>query len=407
MEMKSLLFGVILGLFAAVHSTPVNAVTQIPIKAEDDVYREVVEDEFLVDQKLLPSLTTEPPKRNTTVQASHPTPSDSEESDTHTPLDDMIESNAAWETSDKSTISVFFQDRDEHYETTSTRSTSTVLPRDTDVSTSDSPTTQSPQSGFTSSSMPTEDYGFLTTLSSDLGSGDGEILDQNPATSSTTTPSSNTETRPTSLFVENEGSGLGSEPFLSFAITSSSNTETRPTSLFVENEGSGLGSEPFLSFAITSSSTTETSTASSTFPATTISSEGLQSSSVSESGSGLESEISKESRQRMFSEVKEPHKVEASDDPDSHQHKGHNTPDWIIILGFVVGVAALVIICAAIATRDKWNGPNQLKTKTNSSDQQREVEMDTFLHKDMPRENGKATEYTVIPLEELPEKYSH
>ncbi|XP_044211435.1 uncharacterized protein DDB_G0271670-like [Thunnus albacares] len=375
MEMKSLLFGVILGLFAVVHSTPVNAVTQIPIKAEDDVYREVVEDEFLVDQKLLPSLTTEPPKRNTTVQASHPTPSDSEESDTHTPLDDMIESNAAWETSDKSTISVFFQDRGEHYATTSTRSTSTVLPRDTDVSTSDSPTTQSPQSGFTSSSMSTEDYGFLTTLSSDLGSGDGEILDQNPATSSTTTPSSNTETRPTSLF---EG-----------------------------NEGSGSGSEEFFSSAITSSSTTETSAASSTFPATSISSEGLQSSSVSESGSGLESEISKESRQRMFSEVKEPHKVEASDDPDSHQHKGHNTPDWIIILGFVVGVAALVIICAAIATRDKWNGPNQLKTKTNSSDQQREVEMDTFLHKDMPRENGKATEYTVIPLEELPEKYSH
>eukprot|EP00064_Thunnus_orientalis_P012787 superscaffoldBa00002005_g12822 len=375
MEMKSLLFGVILGLFAAVHSTPVNAVTQIPIKAEDDVYREVVEDEFLVDQKLLPSLTTEPPKRNTTVQASHPTPSDSEESDTHTQLGDMIESNAAWETSDKSTISVFFQDRGEHYETTSTRSTSTVLPRDTDVSTSDSPTTQSPQSGFTSSSMSTEDYGFLTTLSSDLRSGDGEILDQNPATSSTTTPSSN--------------------------------TETRSTSLFVESEGSGSGSEPFLSFAITSSSTTEISTASSTFPATSISSEGLQSSSVSESGSGLESEISKESRQRMFSEVKEPHKVEASDDPDSHQHKGHNTPDWIIILGFVVGVAALVIICAAIATRDKWNGPNQLKTKTNSSDQQREVEMDTFLHKDTPRENGKATEYTVIPLEELPEKYSH
>lgn len=38
--------------------------------------------------------------------------------------------------------------------------------------------------------------------------------------------------------------------------------------------------------------------------------------------------------------------------------------------------------------------------------QQGDVEMETFLHKDQPRENGRVTEYTVIPLDELPEKYS-
>lgn len=55
----------------------------------------------------------------------------------------------------------------------------------------------------------------------------------------------------------------------------------------------------------------------------------------------------------------------------------------------------------------RWNRPKQQETKIDTSDQQREVEMETFLHKDVPKENGKAAEYTVIPLEELSEKYSH
>lgn len=49
---------------------------------------------------------------------------------------------------------------------------------------------------------------------------------------------------------------------------------------------------------------------------------------------------------------------------------------------------------------------SQPETKAGSSDQQREVEMETFLHKDEPAENGKSAEYTVIPLDELPEDYS-
>ncbi|KAM9860687.1 uncharacterized protein ACBR49_020513 [Aulostomus maculatus] len=93
---------------------------------------------------------------------------------------------------------------------------------------------------------------------------------------------------------------------------------------------------------------------------------------------------------------------------DKSQHKGHFTPDWIIIVGFIVGVAALIMLCVAIATRDKWNRPNQASKKEGKpSHQQREVEMETFIHRDAPRENGKASEYTVIPLDELPETYSH
>lgn len=57
----------------------------------------------------------------------------------------------------------------------------------------------------------------------------------------------------------------------------------------------------------------------------------------------------------------------------------------------------------------RWNSPkkaSQPEAKANSSSQQRELEMETFLHKDHPTENGQADEYTVIPLEELPENYS-
>ncbi|KAM8876631.1 uncharacterized protein ACB058_002811 isoform 1-T1 [Synchiropus picturatus] len=92
---------------------------------------------------------------------------------------------------------------------------------------------------------------------------------------------------------------------------------------------------------------------------------------------------------------------------EAEAHKGHVTPDWIIILGFIVGVAALVMLCVAIATRDKWNGPREVRhpeTQNISPNQQREQEMTTYLLQQAPRVNGKAGEYTVIPLEDLPDK---
>ncbi|XP_047437239.1 mucin-12-like isoform X2 [Mugil cephalus] len=106
-----------------------------------------------------------------------------------------------------------------------------------------------------------------------------------------------------------------------------------------------------------------------------------------------------------------PNKTPGLTDPANvdTQHKGHSTPGWIIIVAFIVGVGALVMVCVAIATRDKWNAPNQtyqVETKTNSTNQQMELEMETFLEKDKPMENGKAAEYRVIPLEELQDNYS-
>ncbi|XP_037103120.1 uncharacterized protein LOC119120385 [Syngnathus acus] len=127
------------------------------------------------------------------------------------------------------------------------------------------------------------------------------------------------------------------------------------------------------------------------------------------SGFGIPKKIGKKGRLLEFPSVQggEFYHIPGSNNPPTtEQHKGHVTPDWIIILGFVVGVAALLMLCLAIATRDKWNGPRQAsrpQIEVDSSQHQKS-ENEAFLQKDTPKENGKAAEYTVIPLDELPVK---
>ncbi|XP_037603904.1 A-agglutinin anchorage subunit-like [Sebastes umbrosus] len=384
MKMRNLLFAVILGLLAVVHSTPVNTVTQIPTKAEDEVMRQAVTEGFLVDHFSLPSLTTESPKGDTTVQASQQPSSDST-------VSDAVEGYIG-ETNDVSTTSVSLQ-----FSTTTQSvsdapsSTSTVVPGHTDDSSSDSTTTQSHHASFTTSSVANEAqssvtpdripvsqttdpavsiFHFLSTQSSDSGSGDGQT---DSTTTSSMTSSSNTEASTASSISMTETS----------AASSASTTETSTAS---------------------STSMTETSTASST--STTETSTASGSGEGSELGSGMEIiEIIAKTKRLSLAESK----VEDPPIQPGSQNKEHKTPSWIVIVGFVVGIAALVMLFVAIATRDKWNGPSkasQQETKTNDSNQQRGLEMETFLHKDNPKENGKASEYTVIPLDELPEKYS-
>ncbi|KAL7406515.1 hypothetical protein ABVT39_021216 [Epinephelus coioides] len=398
MKMRNLLFGLIFGLLAVVHSTPVDTVTQIPAKAEDDVLREAVTDGFLVGHPFTPSRTTESPKRNTTVQASQQPSTDSKQ-------DDMIEGSG---NELESTTSIFhkFASTTPHVSHAQS-STSTVLLGNTGSSSSHSSTIQSLQSTTTPSpnEWPNEaqpsvtpdhishsqttdpavsSFGFLSTHSSESGSGDGGMLGHHSSTTTSMTSSSSTETSTASssstaasvtpetpvMFVGNEGSGLGEGLESGMDSTTVLTTTEMPNTLILnEIAGSGLGEEPV-------SPTTEKRNIS----------------TVPEAPAVI----------RVIQPQQQPIPTEPT-------NKGHTTPGWIIILGFIVGLAALIMLCVAIATRDKWNGPSkasQLVSKTNSSNQQRGLEMETFLHKDQPRENGKASEYTVIPLDELPEKCS-
>ncbi|KAF1392535.1 hypothetical protein PFLUV_G00029030 [Perca fluviatilis] len=369
MMMRNLVFGVILGLLAVVHSTPVNTVTQIPTKDEDEVFKEAVTEGYLVEPYFIRLLTTESPKRNTSVKAStQKLSSDSKERD-------MIEGSAAGDTNDKTSMFLQFATTTPSVSHVQS-SASTVLTRDTVHSSPDPATSRSHQSSFTSSSVPSKarssvtldqisvslttypavsTFDFLSTQSSDLGSGDGEMLGQYSTTTSSTTSSSNTDT--------------------SAASSTSTAAFIRPKApvTFAGSEGSGEGSG--MEFSTVSSSTGEKLRA---------------------------------VQHAILKDVQNPLKVD-QDIVLGPKNKEHSTPGWIMILALMVGFAALVMVFVALATRNKWSGPrhaSQIETKTNFSNQQMGLEMETFLHKDELLVNGKAGDYTVIPLDEIPEKDS-
>ncbi|XP_068580416.1 osteocalcin 2 [Cebidichthys violaceus] len=343
--MRTLLFGVILGLLAVVHSTPLNTVTPIYAKAEDEVFREAVTDGFLVENFLGASSAPELPEMNTAVQASQQPTSDPKESD-------AIE-GSGWEAA----ASLPF----------ATTTVPHALSSATDDSGSGSSATQSPQSSATSAPNEAQSTGTPDHISA----------------SQTTDPAVSTSDLPS---IQSSDSGSGDE------------TTDKDV--------------PTMSSGMTSDSNAETSTASSTSASIR---RGVPKLFRGSEGSGEEPRLTVEVNETLITAVKEektlnsePNKGKVQDIKPAPSKAG-GTPGWMIIVGFIVGLAALVMLFVAIATRDKWNGPSrasQSVAKSNSANQQKELEMETFVHKDNPKENGHASEYTVIPLEDLSEKRS-
>ncbi|XP_063044022.1 uncharacterized protein cd44a isoform X2 [Engraulis encrasicolus] len=106
---------------------------------------------------------------------------------------------------------------------------------------------------------------------------------------------------------------------------------------------------------------------------------------------------------------------------NNHTHQTREesggAPGWLIIFAFVMVVTALVCIFAAIATKDRWLGPGHcLSKKTADSSEngekraavsltaEKEHEMTTLMNKGQAQTNGRMDEFTVIALEETPEK---
>ncbi|KAM8762068.1 uncharacterized protein cd44a [Acanthopagrus schlegelii] len=367
MKMRNLLFGVILGLFAVVHSTP------LTIALQDDVYREAVTDGYLVAHDFAAPLTTNSPKINTTVPASRPTSSESKDSG-------LVEGSG---------------DSDDN----------AMFPRDESDSNSESSATESPESGFTSSPEPNE----VMTKDSDLmeASGDtGNIF------VTSTFPQDGEDSSSESPTTESPQSGLTS---------SSEPNEAMPTESYLL-EGSAEGVE-FLTSTVSPQSVDQSSVTPDDISVAQTTDPAVSTTDLLGSGSGSGSGSDSVTEDITFTAITDTVVAAEIVPRDSMPNTAMNvegdrepslirperTPSWIIIVGFIVGVAALVMLCVAIATRDKWNGPSQayqVETQTNSSNQQRGLEMETFLQKEKPRENGKAAEYTVIPLDELPDDYS-
>ncbi|XP_029001084.1 uncharacterized protein LOC114852693 isoform X2 [Betta splendens] len=94
-------------------------------------------------------------------------------------------------------------------------------------------------------------------------------------------------------------------------------------------------------------------------------------------------------------------------DKEPARDAGHErTPGWIVVLTCIVALAMLVIVCVAVVTRERWNGPHQALQPQITTGEEREKEMESFLHHDSPREKGGLDEYTLVPLEALPQSYS-
>ncbi|XP_022527637.2 CD44 antigen isoform X2 [Astyanax mexicanus] len=105
--------------------------------------------------------------------------------------------------------------------------------------------------------------------------------------------------------------------------------------------------------------------------------------------------------------------------PKEDDKPNSGSSDWLIVVGVIVAVAAILLVCAAVATRKRWCGKRQtlMITSKSSSEgngaaasvassraQEREQEMVTLMNKEKIQENGNTEEFTVITLEESPEK---
>lgn len=96
-----------------------------------------------------------------------------------------------------------------------------------------------------------------------------------------------------------------------------------------------------------------------------------------------------------------------------------DSSSWLVIIGVIVAVAAILLVCAAVAKRNSWCGKQQTLIITpkdagegngaaasgsSSHAQEREQEMVTLMNKEKIQENGNTEEFTVITLEESPDK---
>ncbi|TNN87844.1 CD44 antigen [Liparis tanakae] len=103
--------------------------------------------------------------------------------------------------------------------------------------------------------------------------------------------------------------------------------------------------------------------------------------------------------------------------PESDHQDGSR--NWLVIIGVIVAVAAILLVCAAVVKRKSWFGKQQTlmitskdggegngaaASASSSHSQEREQEMVTLMNKEKIQENGNTEEFTVITLEESPDK---
>ncbi|XP_013854986.1 CD44 antigen [Austrofundulus limnaeus] len=104
---------------------------------------------------------------------------------------------------------------------------------------------------------------------------------------------------------------------------------------------------------------------------------------------------------------------------DDEKQDNHTSSDWLVIIIVILAVVAIFIVCVAVAKSKSWCGRKQTLMITakdggegngtaaaasSSHNQDREQEMVTLMNKENIQENGNTEEFTVIKLEESPDK---
>lgn len=99
--------------------------------------------------------------------------------------------------------------------------------------------------------------------------------------------------------------------------------------------------------------------------------------------------------------------------------RSSSSSDWLVVIGVIVAVGAILFVCAVVARRKGLCGRKQtlhITAKENSDgngvaaaagsshNPEREQEMVTLMNKEPIQENGNTEEFTVIKLEESPDK---
>ncbi|KAM9352403.1 CD44 antigen-like [Symphorus nematophorus] len=107
------------------------------------------------------------------------------------------------------------------------------------------------------------------------------------------------------------------------------------------------------------------------------------------------------------------------DVPEHDPQEGKVSTNWLVIIGVIVAVAAILLVCAAVSKRNSWCGKQQTlmitpketsggngaaASASSSHTHEREQEMVTLMNKEKIQENGNTEEFTVITLEESPDK---
>ncbi|KAK3510168.1 hypothetical protein QTP70_026759 [Hemibagrus guttatus] len=104
---------------------------------------------------------------------------------------------------------------------------------------------------------------------------------------------------------------------------------------------------------------------------------------------------------------------ELAHEPDTQVKEG--TPGWLLILALCLIIGAVICVFVGIGTKDMWYGPSKRCLNINSTESKKheeydkaatlplsEKEMVALMSSQKPERNE--TDYTIISLEELPEK---